>query len=154
MWVYTCTYFLIGKWFRMPKGKTTNDVNEGERLIVSEPSLRRLGSGYNADRTPTFYHQSFNPFCVRYCLASAFSFKGFTIAERLMINVSSSNLIDYSLIKTVQYLQKQGGVSKHVDMFVCICIYHYTYFYIYTQVGQRSQERKISILSKSQTQTR
>ena len=129
---HTHTLFLIGKWFRMPKGKSVNDGNkhvEGERLIVSGPSPRRLGSGYNADTTPTFYHQSLNPFCVRYCLASAFSFKGFVIAERLMITMSNSNLTDYSLIKTVQYLQKQGGVNKHVYLFVCVCIH---YFYLCT----------------------
>ena len=132
----------------MPKKKSSNDINEeGERLIVSESSLWRLGSGYNLDRTPTFYHQSFKPFCVRYCLASTFSFKGFSIAERLMIDVSISNLMDYSLIKTVQYLQKQGGVSKCVDAFTCICIYHYMYCYVYTQVGQKPVGRKISILS-------
>ena len=92
----------------MPKGKNNTSLRklDVERLVVPDSS----SPGYDADTDTTFYHQGVNPFCVRYCLASAFSYKGLTIPEALVLELRDEKFVD-SLISIVQIIQKAGGWS-------------------------------------------
>ena len=94
----------------MPKGKSTDDKKFNDERLIVPCSYRK---GYGADAVINFYRQADNPFCVRYSLASAFAFKGLHRPEKYLMSCSSDE--DYSLIRVVQLLQKEGGKHSQHD---------------------------------------